>query len=368
MKKSHILLTAAAVALASCLLFVSCSSPTGGGGGTTSTTKVYNGVDGAGNNYALTISAAASKATYTPKPGDKYTLVIILANNGGTKTSVGTVDIISSDGTKFSLMPNGSTETFDITVNSVGITNVPTTPIPLEGGGTYTPPTGTITPGTSTPSGPSEPSGPSGGSGFIGATLNITSEQVYVMDISQSGTLTYKTYTDSINTFVSDVGGSGKISNGKLTFSIGVPDFDSQEDFDISDLGNIYGESTSMNVYTDITMAPNDTRIASLSFSNPSLNKMNMSMSETSMSWEMVMYWYADKACTIKATGGTVTEDTATTTFENINLSLGAGWNYVNIKVSGTDTGGTMSVKTGNLTTCKWVLGLNNYVNDPLGR
>jgi len=330
MKKTHILLTVAAVALASCLLFVSCPT-SGGGGGGTSNSVTYNGYDG-DNTYALTISAAAGKAAYEPKAGDKYELKI-----NSVTVSKGEVD--SFDGTTYTLLHNGSS-VFTITVdNKGGITNISGT-IPVDNG-TPIPEPGDITPGTK----PKAPSGGSGGgSGSGGATLTFTNEQVYVQDLDIStGNYIFTPSTVSIPNFTTEVGGNGSITNGKFTFSIGTPS--KLEPVKISTDGK-----DSLKV----TVSPSSTKGAGLDI--PYLLKMNMSMnftSETSytVSTEMVTWVYVDTDCTITSNG----ETQEGVTIKGFTLTLKKGWNAINIIVKATQSAATGTVSTGNLTTCRWV-------------
>jgi len=90
---------------------------------------------------------------------------------------------------------------------------------------------------------------------------------------------------------------------------------------------------------------------------------MNQNNGTYSMTMEMVLYWYVDRDCTITATGGTQKKDDVTTTYQNVNLKLKRGWNPVNFKVVGnkttTQSTGTYSFNTGDLSSCKWVYNKN---------
>jgi len=106
----------------------------GGGddGGDTSgdpTSATYTGYDPSGTAYKLVVSGSNRAATYTPKAGDTYVLTI------GTEKSNGTVKSFSSN--VLTLEKNG--QEFYVTVSGTTIASISGS-IPLDGGGTKTPP------------------------------------------------------------------------------------------------------------------------------------------------------------------------------------------------------------------------------------
>jgi hypothetical protein len=131
MKKTFVLSTLLALALAAGFVFVSCDTGTSGGGGDP-VPPTYYGTDGDGVLYTLAITPAG-KAAYTPKGGDGYTLTI-----DGVGTSTGSVNSFDSGSGGFELL-SSTGSTFSVTVSSAGITAIPGT-IPLDGGGTHTAP------------------------------------------------------------------------------------------------------------------------------------------------------------------------------------------------------------------------------------
>jgi len=103
--------------------FAACGGDDGGNGVATPPTPsmVYESKDSDGNVYKLEIKdASASRAAYTPQPGDTYVLTITFTA-GGTKKSSGTVGI---SGNTLTLKPSINPEaTITITVTETA-TNV----------------------------------------------------------------------------------------------------------------------------------------------------------------------------------------------------------------------------------------------------
>ena len=198
---------------------------------------------------------------------------------------------------------------------------------------------------------------PSGGGGIgpggsLGNNLTL-SGQVYIQEINYN-TMNYKytPYTGPNKTFTSEVGGTGSITGGKMSFSTGVPSDDILEPFKLNN-------DDEFDAYSDARVVPNDTRGADLDFEGISLEKtyINIIDIETySMTSEMVYYTYVDKDCTITATGGTQTIEGKRVTIPNLNLNLKKGWNAVNMKIDYTATTGTVAISTGDLASAKWVL------------
>jgi hypothetical protein len=133
-----------AVVLITGLAFTAC----GDSGGETYDPIVYQGVKD-GTTYKLTITKNTGKAAFTPVTGDFYTLVITYAD-GTTKTSTGTVKSYSSTAISFE---NATGFSFTITLSNGVIGKIEGT-IPIDGGGTVTPP-GTLQGGETPP--PVEP-------------------------------------------------------------------------------------------------------------------------------------------------------------------------------------------------------------------
>jgi len=211
-----------------------------------------------------------------------------------------------------------------------------------------------------------------GGSAALGDTLSL-SGQVYEDDIdiesisSGGGSLIkYTSYTSSVPSLTSNVGGTGKITSGKMTFTVGTPSSDKLKRFDedgVLDSGD-YDES---EIYKDMKVTPGDARGIGLEIYNStnkskSLDKLNMNfkIKDSAVKVEMVLYVYADKDCTITAKGGTATDpDTGyKVKASDVKLNLKEGWNVMNLKTDvGISKTGSLSLKTGDLSSCKWVYG-----------
>ena len=102
-----------------------------GNGSSVSTTATYTAYDADGNAYTLVITKAATN----PQSGDSYVLTITSPSNVVIGTSTGTVSTVS--GSTLTLQKGEST--FTLTVIGSTIANIPD-PIPLDAGGTKTPP------------------------------------------------------------------------------------------------------------------------------------------------------------------------------------------------------------------------------------
>jgi len=211
MKKTLILLTLLAVALAAGVLFVSCDTPesnnvaAGGGGGGDPTSITYTGFDET-YTYKLTINKDPNRAAFSPVVGDLYVLLIILIDtNTQFAKSSGTVTL--AIGGEFTLSNNGAAIT--VSINGSGISSF-SGAINFGGGGNP------ITPGKMTPGSPPPPSSGSGGSVsgtyyssddafFTGAiTFNDPNFTMTGTVIGQTFTIT-GTYTVSGNTITCTV-------------------------------------------------------------------------------------------------------------------------------------------------------------------
>jgi hypothetical protein len=185
------------------------------------------------------------------------------------------------------------------------------------------------------------------GGGSIGTNLNFSGQQVYT--INSAGAFT--PYTGADRTFTSNAGGAGSITGGKMSITVGVPSrLDPMGTF----LDSIDEE---LNIFSYANYNPGDARAAALEFSSIELSKSDASQTATSMSKDQVSYVYVDRDCTIYIDGRPISTDlTVPVTLQTVNLSLKQGWNAVNIRISATMASGTLSINTGDLSNCKWVL------------
>jgi len=188
-----------------------------------------------------------------------------------------------------------------------------------------------------------------GGDGGMGNTLSISGEQVY-----NPGGATV--YSGPDLTVSSNVGFSGNIEDGKLTFSAGTPAY-------LQPLDNFLtsgGEFASFLSY--FSYSPGGTQYANLQLttSNGQLSKFAYSTSGTSATQEMVWFIYVDRDCTIARPAGTTSMSGYNVTNQDINLNLKTGWNAVAIRytIDNTAKTGTANVSSGNSSSCKWTFGL----------
>jgi hypothetical protein len=187
----------------------------------------------------------------------------------------------------------------------------------------------------------------SGGGSSSGNTLKL-SGQVYQMN---SLTMTLTKYTGSDMAITSPQGGSGGITNGNFSFTVGIPPVLETADASIdNDLGTYY---------SNISVTPGDTQGAALGF-NQDLNKGNFEITNLltmTGTIEMVAYMYVDKNCTVTATGKTFVESGQTITTSDINLKLKQGWNVLCVKAPFSGSIGTANISLKDPSSCKWIYG-----------
>ena len=179
-----------------------------------------------------------------------------------------------------------------------------------------------------------------GGDVFIGGTLNL-SGQVWAEDADG-----WVQFTEDLETVTSNVGGSGSITNGQLSFSVGTP----------SALGNIQQQLFQLLFIDDLVMEEwfND---FSLSPSGARGAVIHLWSTATLLNgwisgnfFERVVYIYVDRDVRMTATGRTITLEcnceewdgdcyceewdgdcycVGTTITRNFDLNLTAGWNVI---------------------------------------
>jgi len=183
------------------------------------------------------------------------------------------------------------------------------------------------------------------GGGGIGETLNLSGD-VYNMN----GSL----YTGNKDALTSNVGGTGLIKGGKLTFSIGRPTNMKLMTQLLSEMDTRYGFS----IFSWASNDPGDTMAADLVFAN--LTKKILSAGTSAM--EEIRYIWVDRDCEVKApdTGiPPVTINGISVKVSKFTLKLKKGWNAVGMILTPELAGGILSatlvIGTGDSDNCKWV-------------
>jgi hypothetical protein len=336
MKSKKILLAMLAFALVLGMTMAAC-----GGSSAGDNSVIYQGKSG-DDVYTLKITGSAR---YAAKSGDDYELTL------GSKKNKGTVDGVS--GSEFTLKPSNSTTPIKANVSGNDLQKLDGVIVWTLDNGSEETATVKIELTTLTIK---------GGESYGSLSL---SGQVYTQKINLEGIMNgtsyfiYEPYTGSM-TLKSNAGGSGSITNGKLSFNIGTPTFDSLEDFELYDKTD--SDAEKYNVYKDIKVVPSDTKGATLDFEDVYLSRMVMDIKISKggdfngMTMDYVWYTYVDKNCRITATGGNIKEEGATITFPNLDITLNQGWNILNMKVTSNGTTGTIKLERGDLPSCKWVL------------
>ena len=187
----------------------------------------------------------------------------------------------------------------------------------------------------------------SGGPVFFGETLNL-SGQVYVEkwnETSNGSTLSYQNFNGNVAKFEDYYGGTGRITNGKLSYSIGKPNSYSLNTIDIEDE---YGEG-----YNDFTTSRQTVKgliILGLSTEDPAypyIGKENRTITEGinsySGAYEKVVFVYVENDVTLSGKGKRDEDSetyegikyTSIYTTSNFNFTLKTGWNAVYYKRNG---------------------------------
>jgi hypothetical protein len=149
-----------------------------------------------------------------------------------------------------------------------------------------------------------------------------------------------------------NIGGSGVITNGNMTFNVSEPG-------GLSNFNNwMFGG------YDDLAASPDDVQWTRLNFNilNSSIffskYKGTSAGTGNSQIWinEYVDYLYVDRDCTITGKGKTEQGNYNLTTTSGLNLSLKKGWNSVYRKETFRGTNVTTEDKTGDLTNGMWMV------------
>jgi hypothetical protein len=228
--------------------------------------------------------------------------------------------------------------------------------------------------------------------------INFDFENIDVMSLlnllaNPSDLITYPEADKNLDLGISDgsIGGSGKVKNGKFSYSVGKPSASALQPIEANDIPEISA------IYKNVTITPQDANAAFLYLSTnspdyPLLTRENtvpeseLSSMSFKITAETTSYVYVDKNITITAEGSTYT-DTITNlpiannmdipvklTTHDINLSLKPGWNAIHSIFAVTiktltiipsftfEADGDVSFSVGIPSSHKWVL--NSYNND----
>ena len=174
--------------------------------------------------------------------------------------------------------------------------------------------------------------------------LKFTNEQVY--DDVNPVTFQPIPYTGSIATIASGVGGSGSITDGKLSFTIGEPN-------QLRPFADFFPIPEELNA----SVSPGDTLGAQLNLrgtSNEDVGRTNFAGTGMDNYWqEQIAYLFVAKDCTITVPA---------TTFQGISvqsatLRLNAGWNVIIMKMTVSGSSMIMEMRgTTDFSTGIWML------------
>ena len=177
--------------------------------------------------------------------------------------------------------------------------------------------------------------------------LSFSDKQVYNPDLTL--------YTGTGKPFTSNGGGTGAITDGKMTFNIGVPN-------NLKPMGTFLGEMDTRvgySIFTRATFNPGNTQASNLEFSIKLSKKIDMTVTHGSM--EEIYYIYVDRDCTVTAKEiPPITYAGISVPVPNFTLNLKQGWNPVDMALIGmavqVNTTPALLIGTGDSASCKWVL------------
>ena len=174
-----------------------------------------------------------------------------------------------------------------------------------------------------------------GDSNFLGAQLNITDLPIYNVTEGEfgnpilgtrftgSGTVHHGGFVDWGGAGFISVGGMGEITDGLLTFTVGIPTQTRSIQQAFSDLAE---------GFTNFNISAPDARVAELERILATAEGFNADLQRV---WgndttdERIIYVYADRNVRVTGQGRTVEEQGFTLTTSNLNLDLRTGWNAI---------------------------------------
>jgi hypothetical protein len=197
-----------------------------------------------------------------------------------------------------------------------------------------------------------------GGCGNRDSTLKISSQVHLVNTKTDEFTLSQ----EELESIKNNLGGTGKIEKGMLSFTIGKPDkLIPFEDGGINEAGTIpfveRPELFSSEAFDNISIKPGGVLAAGLNLEG--LGKWKASFTPfVEQSRVAVFYVYVDRDCTITADGKTFDMyGFLPTTSSGLDLKLNAGWNAItehNIANWSNTWINTLNYTVGDDPSCKW--------------
>jgi hypothetical protein len=354
--KQHYVKGIAGVALILAVALAACESPTSGSGGGGSSTVTrpprsaeYESKDKAtGDIYKLIIKENTDAARYAGRDGDFYELIVTFANVAkGVKTSTGT---ITKGGDKFILTAfDAPLVLLWIILDNTGLTKIHGQITFDNNGGTHDVPDLVLEPPP-----PPTPPGSHPGADSLSVSGGVWKEAGSGFD-ALFGSITYEQIAGTLAIDDGGLGGTGAITDGNLSYHIGVPTMGVLIDMLTPVMDNEYMQ------WNNLTVTPATAQGAQLQLTTSIDGDLyDLERSEQAGSVLMggtvkgVRYIYVDQDVTIKGTGKTFTitydffVDSATNSTKSFNLKLKKGWNalYMEGKVQGLGVQGvTLSLK-----------------------
>ena len=201
-----------------------------------------------------------------------------------------------------------------------------------------------------------------GGQAFLGAELNLTGQVWEINRNSDDDPITEENWMKFTGSreitsvgFETDefknIGGSGAITDGQFSFSVGIP----------AALVNIQEmfEDEFAEMFNDFKTIPSGTQIASIDNiylagggKNRVLKQWRLGHKDTSGLQEEVYYLYVDRDVAI--TGGGKTDGGSMS--KNLNVNLKTGWNVVTMKKEWDETTYTVSMLPGDSPKARYII------------
>ena len=198
-----------------------------------------------------------------------------------------------------------------------------------------------------------------GGGGGGWSKLEISGKQVYTAE-EDFFSVDYKVFNGS-RSIITDVGGTGNIATGKLTYSIEIPNASSfvlasanKAELEAMGYKNVVIKPDNAKVWVLYGFATSGSGTDGYLVKENQEYKIDLKNERVTGTYESVMYMYVEEESTISATGGEVEdEDGDPITLQNIKMTLKKGWNPV------------CSKSTFTYSEDEWAMKLQISLNDP---